>query len=489
MHFPPVQFDWIAAVPMMLLSVGGLGVLLVDAKGQGRNALVSAGAAAAVLAATLLWLAHPLAPHATAADARSFTGMLAVDGLGVFVTVICILTGLGTLALAPSYMAREGVKAGEIYPLVVFAVAGMSVLAMGTDLMVLFLGLEIMSLAVYVLAGYQRTIEGSVEAALKYFLLGAFASAIFLYGIAFMYGAAGSVRLDQVARALASDNPNTARLAQIGLGLLLAGLGFKIAAVPFHLWTPDVYQGAPTPVTAFMSSAVKAAAFALALRILRVGFGAHPMLWTEAVKWLAIATMVVGNLAALVQRDLKRMLAYSSIAHAGYLLAGVAAGHPAGTSAVLFYLAAYLAGNLGAFAVLVAIGEKGDRNLTLDDIAGLYKTHPGLAFALSACLLSLAGIPPTAGFFGKFLVFNAAVKAHMIGPAVLIALTSALSLGYYLTVIVKMYMAEPVREYATEPTSTGVRLVVVASVASVFVLGILPSLVQGFAEQAAIPLP
>ncbi len=489
MHFPPTEFDWVAAIPVMLLSLGGLGVLLLDAWNDGTKPAATAAAAAAVLVITMAWLAHPLAPGASAADARSFTHMLVVDGMGVFVTVVCALAGLGALLLMPSYTARERLRAREIYPLVVFAVAGMSVLAMGTDLMVLFLGLEIMSLAVYVLAGYQRGAERSVEAALKYFLLGAFASAIFLYGLTFVYGAAGSVRLDVVATALANENPYTARLAQIGLALLLAGIGFKVAAVPFHLWTPDVYQGAPTPVTAFMSSAVKAAAFALALRVLRVGFGAHPALWTGAVEWLAIATMIVGNLAALVQRDLKRMLAYSSIAHAGYLLAGVAAGHPAGTSAVLFYLASYLVANLGAFAVLVAIGEKGEANLTLDDVAGLYRTRPGLAFALAACLLSLAGIPPTAGFFGKFLVFNAAIRAHMIGIAVLIALTSALSLGYYLLVIVKMYMAEPAREYRTQALATGVRMVVVASLVGVFVLGILPTLVQGLAEQAAFPLP
>ena len=489
MHFPPVPFDWVAVAPVAVLSVGAVGVLLLDAWSKSRNLLITAGSAALVLVAALAWMICPLAAHATAGDARSFTGMLVVDGMGVFVTSVCILAALGTIAMAPAYLEREGMRAGEVYALVVFAVAGMAVLAMGTDLMVLFLGLEVMSLSIYVLAGYHRAATGSIEAALKYFLLGAFASAIFLYGITFLYGAAGSVRLDAIARAVAGGNPNAMRLAQIGLALLLTGLGFKIAAVPFHLWTPDVYQGAPTPVTAFMSSAVKAAAFAMAVRILRAGFGQQPALWVPAVAWLSILTMVVGNLAALVQRDLKRMLAYSSIAHAGYLLAGVASRHPAGTTAVLFYLGTYLAANIGAFAVLIAIGEIGERNLTLDDVAGLGRTRPGLAFALSVCLLSLAGIPPTAGFTAKFLIFRAALDSGLIGVPVLLALTSALSLGYYLVVIVKMYMAEPPREYRTSPATAGVRLVLIASVVSVFGLFLLPSMVQGIAEQAAIPLP
>ncbi|HXM37221.1 MAG TPA: NADH-quinone oxidoreductase subunit N [Gemmatimonadales bacterium] len=357
-----------------------------------------------------------------------------------------------TVLISFSYLEREQLLAPEYYVLLVFATLGMMVMAAGEDLMVIFLGLELMSVAVYVLAGFDRRRARSAEAALKYFLLGAFASGFLLYGIALIYGATGTTNIGLVGVQVSfMDRPSVMLLA--GLALLLVGFGFKVAAVPFHMWAPDVYDGAPTPVTAFMATGVKAAAFAALFRVLIAGFAAVPA-WREILWWLAVVTMVGGNLFALGQRSLKRMLAYSSVAHAGYLLVALTSGRSAGTSAFLVYLVAYTLMSLGAFALLAAKGRGGESDVLIDDLAGLATRRPWLAFALAVCMLSLLGFPGTAGFIGKWYILLAAASAGQNALAAILVLASVVSAGYYLPVIMAMYMKpEP-----TEGAHADVRL-------------------------------
>ena len=351
-----------------------------------------------------------------------------------------------TVLISFAYLEREQLLAPEYYVLLIFGTLGMMVMAAGADLMVIFLGLELMSVAVYVLAGFDRRRARSAEAALKYFLLGAFASGFLLYGIALVYGATGTTNLGLVSAISSIGKPSVMLLA--GLALLIVGFGFKIAAVPFHMWAPDVYDGAPTPVTAFMATGVKAAAFAALFRVMNQAFGAVAT-WHDIVWWLAVATMIGGNLFALGQRSLKRMLAYSSVAHAGYLLVAVGAGGAAGTSAFLVYVIAYTLMSLGAFAVLTAKGTAGESDVLIDDLSGLAGKRPWLAFALAVCMLSLLGFPGTAGFIGKWYILIAATSAGQNTLAAILVLTSVVSAGYYLPVIMAMYMKP-----APEPSET-----------------------------------
>jgi NADH-quinone oxidoreductase subunit N len=360
--------------------------------------------------------------------------MIALDDFR-WVTDWLFLGGAGLTALISfAYLEREQLLAPEYYVLLIFATLGMMLMAAGEDLMVIFLGLELMSVAVYVLAGFDRRSPRSAEAALKYFLLGAFASGFLLYGIALIYGATGTTNLTLIGVQAASGI-----MLLAGLALLLVGFAFKVAAVPFHMWAPDVYDGAPTPITAFMATGVKAAAFAALFRVLTEGF-AHAGAWPEIVWWLAVITMVGGNFVALAQRSLKRMLAYSSIAHAGYLLVAVAAGSAAGRSAFIVYLAAYTLMTIGAFAVLAAKGRGGESDVLIDDLAGLAERRPWLAFALAVSMLSLLGFPGTAGFIGKWYILIAATGARQNVLAAILVLASVVSAGYYLPVIMAMYM-------------------------------------------------
>jgi len=370
-------------------------------------------------------------------------GMVAGDDFRWVVDWIFLGAAALTVLISISYLEREQLFAPEYYILLLFGTLGMMVMAAGSDLMVIFLGLELMSVAVYVLAGFDRRRARSAEAALKYFLLGAFASGFLLYGIALVYGATGTTNLGLIgAQVGLMGTPSVMLVA--GLALLLVGFGFKVAAVPFHMWAPDVYDGAPTPVTAFMATGVKAAAFAALFRIMIQGFAAVPA-WHDMLWWLAVVTMVGGNLFALAQRSLKRMLAYSSVAHAGYLLVAVSSGTSAGTSAFLVYVVAYTLMSVGAFAVLSAKGRGGESEVTIDDLAGLASRRPWLAFALAVCMLSLLGFPGTAGFIGKWYIIIAATSAGQNVLASILVLTSVVSAGYYLPVIMAMYMKpEPI---------------------------------------------
>jgi NADH-quinone oxidoreductase subunit N len=400
--------------------------------------------------------------------------MMALDPFRYGAGAIILISAGATILLSLGYLERELLLAPEYYPLILLSTAGMMFLAGAEDLIVLFLGLEVMSVGVYVLAGYNRGSNSSAEAALKYFLIGAFASGFLLYGIALVYGATGSTNLSLIGAQLAGGELSL--MAALGLGLLLIGFGFKVAAAPFHMWAPDVYDGAPTPVTAFMATGVKAAAFAALVRVLVEGFPAAHSLWQPVIAGLAIASMVLGNLVALAQRKLKRMLAYSSIAHAGYLLVAVWPGTRLGSGAVLLYLAAYGLTTLASFGFLTALGRGGEQEVTYDDISGLAVSRPWIALGLSICMLSLLGFPGTFGFIGKWYIISAVIaEGQWVLPVVLV-LTSVISVGYYLPVIMAVYMKAP----ASEESHRTVRLwpaaagAIAVSVVAIVLLGFWP---------------
>jgi len=464
-----------ALLPELALTLAGMVLLLVIAWRHRTAADVRlagwvtlAGLAAAAGAAWWLWWHTARAIGAPA--------MIAVDDFR-FVTDWLLLGAAGlTVLVSFDYLERERLLVPEYFALLLFATLGMMLMIGGDDLMVVFLGLELMSVAVYALAGINRHSAASAEAALKYFLLGAFASGFLLYGIALVYGATAATNLSQIGVQVRTLGLANSPMLLVGLGLLLVGFGFKVAAVPFHMWAPDVYDGSPTPVTGYMATAVKAAAFATLLRVLGEAFGGVPA-WHQIVWWLAVATMVVGNLVALAQRTVKRMLAYSSIAHAGYVLVAVAAGTSAGSAAFLFYLVAYTLTTLAAFALLAAKGREGERDVLIDDLAGLGTRRPWLALALAVCMLSLLGFPGTAGFIGKWYILLAATAAGQLPLAAILVLTSVISAGYYLPVIMAMYMQpEPF-----EQAHAGMRIgrwggaAVAVSVAGLLLLGIRPN--------------
>jgi NADH-quinone oxidoreductase subunit N len=381
----------------------------------------------------------------------AFQTMAVGDGYALFFDLVFLVTAGLSLLVAIDYLERHDMQRGEYYALLLFSTSGMMLMAAATDLIVVFLGLEIMSIALYILAGFNRRQLASAEAAMKYFILGAFASAFFLYGAALTYGASGSTNLADIGGWLSQAGPLAERdmVAMAGLGLLLVGFAFKVAAVPFQWWTPDVYQGAPTSVTAFMSVGAKGAGFAALIRVLQSAFGSggYAVDWAVAAGVLAALTMTAGNLAALAQQDVKRMLGYSSIAHAGYILVGVAAANDNGVRGVLFYLLAYAFMNVGAFAVASVIERRGEFSTILSDYAGLGQREPLLAAAMAVFMLSLTGIPPLVGFWGKLFVFRAAVEADLSWLAVVGVINSAISAYYYLGVVVQMYMRPPL-EYA-----------------------------------------
>ncbi len=475
-NFPPLE-DMFRLAPELLLCVFGILIMLVDPfvprayRAPTRTlALLGAGLA---LAATRLAALHP---------GLAFYGLLRIDSFSVFLH--WLIGGVAALVILGSsdYLAREGLPSGEFYALVLFGTAGMEVMASAQELVTAFIGLEMSSIASYILASYRRNAPRANESAMKYFLLGSFATAFFLYGVALVYGATGTTLLPQMDR-----GPANPTLLKLGLGMIFIGLAFKVAAAPFQLWTPDVYEGAPTPVTALLSAGPKAAAFAVLLRIL-VTVVAASQLWFWAL-WIAAAlTMFAGNLAALVQSSVKRMLAYSSIAHAGYILVAFAARNEIGTAAVLFYLVAYALMKLGAFTLMAHLGGEGERRLEINDYAGLGEQQPVAAACLSLYLLSLLGLPVTAGFLGKLYIFNAALKSHLVWLAVLLAVNSVIAAYYYLRIIVVMYMHPAQQEWAPLPIPAAVGLVLLVTSAGTLYLGLFPGIVMNFAAQSALLL-
>jgi len=417
---------------------------------------------------------------------QAFSGLISLDAYTWFFNLlILIATGL-TVLTSVRYFTDDGLDLYEYFVLLLFSAAGMMFMVSGNHILTIFMGLETLSISIYILSGILPANLKSKEAALKYIVLGAFSSGIFLYGAALLYGAAGSLSLPALAKYFQAGQ--ISRMAVAGMGLLLVGFAFKVGVVPFHMWTPDVYEGAPTPFTGFMSVGVKAAAFAAFVRVFFEALTALQVDWTHILWALAVLTMILGNVAALVQENIKRMLAYSSIAHAGYILIGMVAGKEAGTSGMLYYLLAYTFTNIGAFGVVALVGRKGEANVMIDDYRGLAKVHPLLALVMSIFIFSLAGIPPTAGFMGKFTIFSAAINSGYIWLVIVGVLTSAASVFYYFRVIMKMYMELP----ETEPTKLqfGPAMVLALSIATAVVLyiGIFPTTYLNLATESVKPL-
>ena len=441
---------WLSMAPLLSLCVGGLLVMTVDAFVKERAELAWLATWVFLISGAIsvgIWVSG------AAGDVPPFIGRyLATDPMALLFDVIICAGGAFSALMAGGYLKEHGIERGEFYVLLVFSGFGAMVLARSVDLLSIFIGLETLSLGVYSLAAFRRYSARAAEGAIKYFLLGSFAAAILLFGFALLYGATGHTSLSGIGAAIDAGTADT-RLVLLSLILVLVGLAFKISAVPFHMWTPDAYEGAATPATAFMSIVVKAAAFAVLVRLLFVAFG-NDLLATESSGWppllagIAVVTMVYGNIAAVGQSSVKRMLAYSSIAHAGYILVGVVAAFRVGEvaiSAVFFYLMAYTASNALAFGSLILMGSKGKEAVSYEDLAGVGRRHPLVALPFLIAVLSLMGFPPTAGFFGKWYVFSAAVDAGggMVWLAIIGVLTSAIGAYYYLRVIVFMFMKEP----------------------------------------------
>ena len=416
-------------------------------------------------------------------------GMIAVDGFRLFSNWIFLTAALLGMLVSFAYVYRQRLQAGEYYALMLFSVAGMMFMAGARDLIVVFLGLEVMSIAVYALSAFNRRDRRSAEAGLKYFLLGAFSTGFFLYGIALVYGATGSTHLPTIALAVSGGTARGALLL-FGIALLGVGFAFKVSAVPFHMWTPDVYEGAPLPVTAFMSAGVKAAAFAAFFRVFLVSFQGAYESWYGVMWWLSAITMVGANLIALVQTNVKRMLAYSSVAHGGYLLVAITAANQTSAGAALFYLLVYTVMNIGAFAVVIAVSNQGEERLELEDYAGLGRTQPGLALLLTLFLLSLAGFPGTGGFMAKFQLLLGAMDAQLWVLSVILVVSTVVSYAYYLRVAWYAWMREP--QPGSSPPSVnipiGLRLALMTGAAVVIWLGLFPGSVLDFARASAAGL-
>ena len=443
---PPLNFSII--LPLFTLTVWACVLLLVDlfVKPKWITALLAVLGLAVSLGMTISQIG---------VSGTSFNNMVVLDGFSVFVDVLLLATGLFSVALSYGYVKRMGIEHGEYYTLLLFSVAGMMLMAQAADLIVVFLALEMLSIPLYVLSAFARPRLESEEAGLKYFLLGAFSTGFVVYGIALVFGATGSTALSAIVSAVSSGHSNVLLLT-IGSALILVGLGFKVAAVPFHMWTPDVYQGAPSSVTAFMAAGAKIAGFAALLRVFALAFPSLASNMIPVIAVLSALTMIVGNVVAIAQTNIKRLLAYSSIAHAGYILmAFVPYGQPnvvaTSVAAGLFYLVAYVLTNFGAWAVVIALEKSEGRGLEISDYAGLGRKAPALAAAMTIFMLSLTGIPPTLGFVGKFYLFRAAIAGGFYLLAIIGVLTSLISAYYYLRVVVMMYMREGEPETASEP--------------------------------------
>ena len=479
--------DLIATLPLLLLLSYASVLLLVDLfipagrkKWTGWLALLGLAASAAGL---LPW---PSAGHLTA-----FNGMVIADGFSLFLTLIFLLSGALTILIALSYLPRMGIERGEFYILLLFTLSGMVLMSQAADLIVVFLALELLSIPLYILSGFARPSPSSEESAMKYFLLGAFASGFLVYGIALTYGATGTTHLASVLAAVQGGAASNGLLLA-GAALILVGLGFKVAAVPFHMWTPDVYEGAPSVVTAFMSVGAKAGGFAALLRVFVSALPNGALQWALIAALISALTMTLGNFAAIAQSNIKRMLAYSSIAHAGYILMGVVAAgsfkeglSDFAVGASLFYLLAYALTNLGTWAVVIAVERSEGQGLALDDYAGLGARRPGLALAMALFMLSLTGLPPTVGFIAKFYVFRAAIEAGYVWLALVGVLTSLVSAYYYLRVVIVMYMREGEGRALPHPALT---FAVGFTALATFVFGILPTPLMDLATRSLLAL-
>src|SRR6266853_5187714 len=480
----PIQtVDYIRILPELVLTAFGIVVMMADPllkPGASRKGLglIALGGAIAAIAATFCQIAWTARDASFAAP--GWFGMVRVDSFAIFfhllipaISAVCILASF-------EYLDAQNIRSGEYYALILFGTVGMVLMSSAVELVLIFIALEISSISTYILAGYRRRNAGSAESSLKYFLLGSFATAFFLYGVALMFGATGSTNIDAISQVLRSGNVLV--LAYVATALIFIGLGFKVASAPFHVWTPDVYEGAPAPVVGLMSTGPKAAAFAVLLRIMFEANapGRFWLIWVSAA-----LSMTLGNVGALVKDKAKRLLAYSSIAHAGYLLVAFAAQPELGTSAAMFYTAAYAAMNVGAFAVVSHFANAGEKYVTLEDYAGLGRKSPVLAATFTFFLMSLIGIPITGGFFAKFYVLSAALKSDLVGLTIILVLNSALGAYYYLRIIVMMYMREPRGEVPVTQVPFAAGLAIAMCVLATLYLGVVPGPVLDYAAQSA----
>jgi len=471
----PESIDLIALAPVIVLSVFAMMVLIVDLfGGRNKTLLVFISLVGLLMTAISAFAKNPI-------PAYSFNDSYIVDHLSLF--FICIFTISSALAilLSVEYNEREGIRAGEYYALILFCTVGMILLASSTDMIMIFLGIEIVSICLYVLAGIRRGNLASNEAALKYFLLGAFATGFLLYGMTLVYGSTGSTNLFEIADFVKNPSAQSNPLLLMGLVLLIIGFGFKVASVPFHMWAPDVYQGAPTPVTAFMAVGPKAAAFAAFFRVFAEAFPEMAPSWEVLLSSIAVLSMFFGNLGAIMQTNIKRMLAFSSISHAGYILMAVIAKNSLGASSLLFYMLAYAFTTFGIFGIVILLGRKGEENLEIENYSGLAYKHPIIALSMTVFLLSLAGLPPFAGFIAKFYIFSAAVQEGLITLVIIAVLNSAISFYYYLKVVVFMYMKESEAEFRISLTPLTLFVVFVGVIATVS-LGIFPGSIIALAS-------
>ena len=467
--------DYIRILPEIVLSIFGILAMMVDPLIPTHDSKKPLGIIA------LVGIVAGLA--ATAFQAQyygdAFFNMVRVDAFSIFFHFVVLLVALVVVLSSFDYLEVQRIKTGEYYALILFAAVGMMLMSSAIELVLIFIAIEISSISTYILAGFRRRAAESAESSLKYFLLGSFATAFFLYGVAMVFGATGTTNIYRIAEVLSTQHSVVVYLA---VALMFVGLGFKVASAPFHVWTPDVYEGAPAPVTGFMSTGPKAAAFAVLLRVL-FATGAPGWFW---LVWIsAILSMTLGNIGALVQNNVKRLLAYSSIAHAGYLLVAFAAAHTTGISAAIFYTASYAAMNVGAFAIVAHLAGKGERYVTLEDYSGLGRRSPLLAATLTIFLISLIGIPITGGFFAKFYVFSAALQSNLVGLTIIGVINSAIAAYYYLRIIIYMYMRDERIEapVARIPASLGVGIAI--SLIATIYLGVLPNRVLNDAIRAA----
>ncbi len=478
----PQTADYLRILPELVLSIFGMVVMVIDplldpdSNHQSLGIVAFIGTLAA-LASTFCMARQP---------GTAFWNMVRVEPFSVFFHFLVIAIAAVTILSSFEYLAVQRIRAGEYYALILFGTVGMCLMSSAIELVLIFIALEISSISTYVLAGFRRYDATSSESSLKYFLLGSFATAFFLYGVALMFGATGSTEIDAISNAikptLHSGSVPAPLLAYVATALMFVGLGFKVASAPFHVWTPDVYEGAPAPVVGLMSTGPKAAAFAILLRVL---FEANAPGWFWLIWVSAALTMTLGNICALVQDNVKRLLAYSSIAHAGYVLVAFAARPELGVSAAMFYTAAYAAMNVGAFAIVSHLSGPGERYVTLEDYAGLGRKSPALAATFTFFLMSLIGIPITGGFFAKFYVLSAALKSNLVVLAVILVLNSALGAYYYLRIIVLMYMREPRGEAPPNPVSAATAFAIAICVVATLFLGVLPGRVLDYAASSA----
>jgi NADH-quinone oxidoreductase subunit N len=465
-----IDFQWLPILPLITVALSAIVVLLVGVRVDDEESDGLGWLSIASLA-----IAFVLTLAMSGQNATAFSGSIAIDDFAVYFQLAILFVAAMIVLMSLNYVDVGRLPGAEYYSLILFAALGMMLMAAAGDLIIIFIGLETMSIAIYVLAGLKRTDPRSNEAAIKYFLLGAFSTGFLLYGMALVYGATGTIKLGPIRDALSHGVGLDSPLLLLGVGLMLIGFGFKIAAVPFHMWTPDAYEGAPTPITAYMATGVKLAAFAGFLRVFPLHLGAVSNEWSPVLWVMAALTMTVGNIVALVQTNIKRMLAYSAIAHAGYLLVAMAAVVPAAGSAMLYYLLGYVVANLGAFGVVTALEQRGNSHDLIEDYRGLAQREPALAAAMTIFLLSFTGVPPLVGFIGKFYIFSGALQAGLVWLVIIAVLNAVMAAYYYIYVIVAMYMQEGGIAVGSMTLRPGLVATIAVGVIATILIGIYPS--------------